>query len=172
MYDRCVVLDDLILRAIPHGIAQFFWSQPTLTKKAQVHAFAKLAGHHGEMPTVILALRESFDLEDWKKNLTFSAEIMNMEGRVHKGFYERSKTIPLSVLAEILKNGNRLILTGFSQGSAVAEVLFVRLVQSPLFNPSWINRILFMGFGSPPVGIHLHNHRFQSEQFIRRRRFL
>jgi len=132
-----------------HKITKFFWTQH---KDVQSHVFAELEEEDPNSKTIILALRESFDLGDWQKNLTFAAELMHMEGKVHKGFYDRSKTIPLATLTNILNQGKKLVLTGFSQGSAVAEVLFARLIRSPNFDSSWMKSVLFMGFGCPPIG--------------------
>eukprot|EP00029_Vermamoeba_vermiformis_P014256 TRINITY_DN9379_c0_g1_i1.p1 TRINITY_DN9379_c0_g1~~TRINITY_DN9379_c0_g1_i1.p1 ORF type:complete len:906 (+),score=108.16 TRINITY_DN9379_c0_g1_i1:187-2904(+) len=68
----------------------------------------------------------------------------------------RAKSIPLKPFINYLKESpkNKLIITGFSQGSAVGELITLRLLKSPAFSPFWIKnkQLFFIGFGSPLVG--------------------
>lgn len=137
------------IRTHRHQILKFFWGW---TKRDRLHAFAQLEDNE----TVLLALEEPYEPTDWAKSsdISVSGELLNFEGQLHKGFFERSKIIPISCLIEILKSGKKLILTGFSHGSAVAEILFIRLLKSPLFLPMWLDSVTFMGFSSPPIGMY------------------
>lgn len=72
------------------------------------------------------------------------------------GFLSRAQTIPLKPLINYLNKStrNKLIITGFSQGSAVGELVTLRLLKSPAFSPSWIrdDQLFFIGFGCPLIG--------------------
>uniref|UniRef100_A0A0G4FGP7 Fungal lipase-type domain-containing protein n=1 Tax=Chromera velia CCMP2878 TaxID=1169474 RepID=A0A0G4FGP7_9ALVE len=105
-------------------------------------------------PTMLVACPGSMDGNDWlgtNLKVRSSFEFSQFVGCVHAGFWERARMIPRVPFMDHLSRGGRLVLTGHSQGSAVAEVALLRLMNDPGWKPEYLRQVLFVGFASPLV---------------------
>lgn len=74
---------------------------------------------------IAIVFRGSTTTEDWVANLTVVPN-WGLEGRIHSDFWNRACKIPLNPILSMLEEGNRVIFSGHSHGSAVAELPLIR----------------------------------------------
>ena len=84
---------------------------------------------------VYLAFRGSVTTEDWKTNFNINLARLspeeNLAGRVHSGFLEKAKEIPLlTILSSKDLKGKQFIICGHSQGGAVAAIVYTLLKEA------------------------------------------
>ena len=103
---------------------------------------------------LVVSIRGSACAKDWIDNMKIFALPDSVQGKVHTGFHKRALDFPLAQLIYFLETDatQRIILTGHSQGSAVAELILILLLKSPQFKSEWRDRLSFIGFASPLVG--------------------
>ena len=91
---------------------------------------------------------------DIRTNLSmYNIYFEETKGRVHSGFYMRSKSIPLEFFTQKLYDGWKLIFSGHSLGAAVGALLALRLLlQEQKKESGLVENISFIGFGSPLIG--------------------
>lgn len=115
------------------------------------------------LPTLIVACRGSVTKDDWKADFSASLDPDKKggwEGQVHGGFLARAATISIEPMIDHVTNGGTVLLTGHSLGSAVAEVLALKIAfhfsarakeDDTLL--SLAERIAFVGFASPVIAV-------------------
>jgi len=106
--------------------------------------------------TVIVAFRGTAKTEDLMADLNFPTT-HKMNGRVHQGFYERSRKYDrvMQLIIGFLRDGKEVVLTGHSLGGAVASMMALRLLlndDGTDLDAKSYKQLLCVTFGSPLVG--------------------
>jgi hypothetical protein len=99
---------------------------------------------------VYLAVRGSVNSSDWAVNFSFWPTTTS-NGFVHTGWYNRSANLPVNYLADLAKQGYRVVITGHSLGGAVAQLLTSTLLDKfTIIQDTTVNkRINCVTFASP-----------------------
>jgi len=102
---------------------------------------------------LFIAFRGTYDKEDVICDLKVGGRLQ-LEGKVHAGFWGAAEKIPNNFLIECL-NANqhtKVVVCGHSKGGAVAQLYTLRCIRSALFSQDSFERIFCVTFGSPLVG--------------------
>ena len=113
--------------------------------------------------TLIVACRGSVTADDWATDfsptLATDRPDSEWESQVHSGFLQRCETIPIEPFLAHLRAGGSLLFTGHSLGSAVAELLCIKVLMHVVIREKDIlksirlqDHLAFVGFASPVVG--------------------
>lgn len=101
-----------------------------------------------EINTLYIFFEKSVEAEDWKSNFDFQVKAYK-DLFVHKGFLKVWKTIEPSIRDYIAdKTVNRIVITGYSHGAAVAMLCYEHVWYT---RPDLRENLFGYGFGCPRV---------------------
>jgi len=163
-YDDCVIRDCVLLSEASYD------PNPSTFLASKGHRFtalfeAQLGNSDGHFliaeyvdektsaKIVYLSIRGSTNIEDWKQNVSAWSTVETV-GIVHFGWYSRSAHIPGAFLYDRLINGWQVVVTGYSLGGAVAQLVMVSLLAKLILlnNATEIKkRLLCVTFAAPLV---------------------
>lgn len=118
---------------------------------------------HAGHTTLVVACRGSTTADDWATD--FTATLMtdrpdtDWDAHVHSGFLARCETIPIEPFLAHLRAGGSVLFTGHSLGSAVAELLCIKVFMHIVKRERRLlarlvlqEHLAFVGFASPLIG--------------------
>eukprot|EP01031_Cornospumella_fuschlensis_P026568 gene26568-32109_t len=99
---------------------------------------------------IIVGFRGTNDVKDWCTNCNPIPGNL-FDGKIHGGFLQRAKSIPLDEILELARN-KKLIFTGHSLGGAIAKICTLLCFYKTTDTPNVLQNIFCITFGAPYVG--------------------
>ena len=100
----------------------------------------------------MIAFRGTTDIADYI--IALGIPKFFVDGRVHKGFYDRafSTLEVVKAIKDGLREGKHVVVTGHSLGGAVAALVTMRMLVTEELGADEQNRLICITFGQPHVG--------------------